>query len=60
MSRPKQNEKIIIKKRNELIMLCLKEFNQSQTAQVFRLPRNTVSVIARKYDNERVLSNETM
>lgn len=48
MSRPKKAEEIIIKRRNEFIVECLKDFNQTDTAKVFRLPRNTVSIIAKK------------
>lgn len=55
MSRPKKNEQHLIQKRNELILATLSDskFNQSDIATIFRLPRNTVSTIKKKYDGKK-------
>jgi len=44
--KPKGKEKGLIKERNRLIKLCLKKgYSQSEASYIFRLPRNTISVV---------------
>jgi predicted XRE-type DNA-binding protein len=54
MSRPSQDLAKLINVRNDLIIQCVEsgELNQSEVATIFRLPRNTVSVVVRKKKNE--------
>ncbi len=49
MARLKRQQSELIKVRNDLIIQCIRDgkLNQSEIAFIFRLPRNTVSLVKR-------------
>jgi len=52
--RPTKEKEKIIAERNRLILLGINNgFNQSEVADMFRIPRNTVSLIVKKNAKER-------
>ena len=55
MARPKHNQKFLIAFRNTLIIHALEKLklSQSDTAFIFRLPRNTISTINKKHNEEK-------
>ena len=57
MSRPKKEKAILMTLRNQLIMYAMSSYklNQTDVAYIFRLPRNTVSVINKKHNEPKTV-----
>ena len=49
MARPTKEKQKIIVERDKLILVGISDgFNQSEVAEMFRLPRNTVNTVVKK------------